>query len=411
MLWIDAPCVYLIDSESNTVELSASVLEVRATKPTQRSLVALPRGLITYDADANSIWYRGNGPLTNGTPVTLHGGRGKNRHADVCHSKEQFTAHYIGLDEGALRRWDLLRSMSTTTQPPGPDPFVGMWDYNPANEFHVAQGLGVLWIEPPCVYLIDSESNESELSSAEIEARAADPAARTLVTLPRGFVTYDAETNSIRYEDHGPLANGDPVSLTGGGGGTNRHEDICPSDGSFTASHIGLDEGALRRWDLLRSMSTTTQPHEPDPFVGMWDYNPANQGPAALGVGVLWIEAPCVYLVQSELNERELSFAEIEARAADPATRSLIGLPRGLITYDAETNSIWYEDHGPLTNGDPVRLGGGGGRNRHADVCPSHGRMGASHIHLDDRALRRWDLMRSLTTATLAPTEHGSDEP
>ncbi len=79
------------------------------------------------------------------------------------------------------------------------------------------------------------------------------------------------------------------------------------------------------------------------PLVGLWDYDPEGDYPDAMALGVLVIEAPCVYL-HSFVSSR----------------RRFLRLPDTPTRYDPATNQLWSHGRGPMTTGDEVVMAGSG---------------------------------------------------
>lgn len=103
----------------------------------------------------------------------------------------------------------------------------------------------------------------------------------------------------------------------------------------------------------------------PADFVGMWDYYEGANVPHAALEGVLLVEGPCVYII----DDKEGYYPEIPLEDIPEPTVYFIELPRNRTWYDPDTQSIWSWDHGPMTNGDRVVVGGGGEYANPPDVC------------------------------------------
>lgn len=107
---------------------------------------------------------------------------------------------------------------------------------------------------------------------------------------------------------------------------------VCAAHVSFYAASMS-PPGA-------RDARTAIESRQGTHLAGLFPWD-TQQGAADYGVqGVLTIEPPCVYL--------------------DNGERYLLRLARPLIRYDPETNSIWVDEHGPMTTGDEVITWGGG---------------------------------------------------
>ena len=89
-------------------------------------------------------------------------------------------------------------------------------------------------------------------------------------------------------------------------------------------------------------------------FAGMWDYYEGVEVLHAQLRGILLIKDSCVYVI----DDRE-GYPEIPLEDLPEPSRFFIELPRNRTWYDSDTQSIWSFDHGPMTNGDRVLVGGG----------------------------------------------------
>ena len=104
----------------------------------------------------------------------------------------------------------------------------------------------------------------------------------------------------------------------------------------------------------------------------MWDLDPTRAFPVEAGWGFLYIEEPCVYMVQ-DINEPH-----------DPQRRVVIRFPLDYTRYDPRTLSIWVFHNGPATTGDEIATGGNltsGTNNQELyATCPSRGQFMARSI-------------------------------
>ena len=106
-------------------------------------------------------------------------------------------------------------------------------------------------------------------------------------------------------------------------------------------------------------------------FAGMWDLDPTKPFPDEEGAGFLFIEEPCVYMVE-DINEPH-----------DPLRRVVVRLPEDYTRYDPQTQSIWVWTQGPSTTGDKVSAGGNytGARNGELlTTCPARGQFIAKNM-------------------------------
>lgn len=115
-------------------------------------------------------------------------------------------------------------------EPPAPAAdFAGMWDFDPARGFATAEGSGFLFIEEPCVYMVE-DINEPH-----------DPLRRIVVSLPEDYTRYDPQTQSIWVFTDGPFIAADLVISPGAFGGADRELlATCPAQDRFTAPAMEL---------------------------------------------------------------------------------------------------------------------------------------------------------------------------
>lgn len=106
-------------------------------------------------------------------------------------------------------------------------------------------------------------------------------------------------------------------------------------------------------------------------FAGMWDLDPAEPLPDGEGSGLLFIEEPCVYMVE-DIYERH-----------DPSRRVVVRLPE-YTRYDPQTQSIWVFLDGPFTTGAEVISRGtvGGADSELLATCPAHGQFTVTDMTL-----------------------------
>lgn len=96
-------------------------------------------------------------------------------------------------------------------------------------------------------------------------------------------------------------------------------------------------------------------------FAGMWDYYEGVDVLHAQLPGILLIKDSCVYVIYDHPKMAPENLQE--------SATYFIELPRNQTWYDPNTQSIWSFDHGPMTNGDRVLVGGGGTYRSPPDVC------------------------------------------
>ena len=102
-----------------------------------------------------------------------------------------------------------------------------------------------------------------------------------------------------------------------------------------------------------------------DLFAGMWDFNEEIPFHSAEVEGILLIEGPCVYVIDDYAWLLPGTFPE---ELPEPI-RIFVNMPRQHTRYDTNTESIWINNNGPMTNGDRVELVGGGINPSLPDVC------------------------------------------
>ena len=106
-------------------------------------------------------------------------------------------------------------------------------------------------------------------------------------------------------------------------------------------------------------------------FAGMWDIDPAEPLPDEEGTGLLFIEEPCVYIVE-DIHERH-----------DPSRRVVVRLPE-YTRYDPQTQSIWVFLDGPFTTGAEIISQGtfDGADGEVLATCPAHGQFTVTDMTL-----------------------------
>lgn len=250
-LELKGPCVYL--------EVARQDGAAAAEGERLRSFLRLPGPLTRYDAATGEIWVAGNGPMTSGDHVTVHGSQGwKREWSDRNDHRNPENMHVFEYrwDDGATAGARAIpvcaahvsfyaASMHTTD---APDPYVpktselsGLefldWDEDRGWNLEGADG-GILVIEPPCVfYDLIARSHEGWESSR------LDEPIRFRLILPRPYVRYDPDTNTLWVAEYGPMNSGDEIW---GGGPAGRpyqvsetHNEQCPATADYKAPSIG----------------------------------------------------------------------------------------------------------------------------------------------------------------------------
>ena len=229
-----------------------------------------------------------------------------------------------------------------------------MYGWDPEGGFHDAVWRGTLIVDAPCVFL-DVSGQEGAVLTPEN-----DPL-RGFVRLPEPLTRYDPDTNSVWVGDHGPMSSGDEAVLTGSQGwqlrwSTNEEDGMhdfafswereygCPAHVSFWAATMS----PLVREDV----EPLDNPGQTAWLAGLFPWD-TDQASTDIGADmVLLLEAPCVFVVP-------LSVWDAPETRGQITHRYFLRLPRPLVRYDADNNSLWVGAHGPMTTGDEVSLQGG----------------------------------------------------
>lgn len=112
-------------------------------------------------------------------------------------------------------------------------------------------------------------------------------------------------------------------------------------------------------------------------LAGMWDYDPTKGFPDEGGGGFLFIEEPCVYMVE-DINDPH-----------NPLRRVVVRLPKNYARYDPQTQSIWVFTNGPFTTTDKVATGGNYNSPQYSGTdseelyatCPARGQFKVKHMN------------------------------
>lgn len=243
-----------------------------------------------------------------------------------------------------------------------------MYGWHPEGGFHNAMWSGTLVIDAPCVHL-DVSRQDGRIA----RTLNGDPLL-AFVRLPEPLTRYDPGTDAVWVGVHGPMSTGDAVALSGSEGwqiewnvneddGTYDFERVlqsepgCPAHVSFyAASMILLASG---------DHEAAVESDDRELLAGLFPWDTEQLSHDVGENAVLTIEPPCVY-------------AEAEGRY-------FVRLPRPLVRFDPETNSIWYKTRGPFTSGDEVTLQGGPQRSAqgsefHEGGCSARGDWHATWI-------------------------------
>lgn len=249
-LAVAGPCVYLdVTHQDGTAVAEGERL---------RSYVRLPEPLTRYDAATGEIWVAGNGPMTDGDNVTVHGSQGWKREwsarNDRRNPENMHVFEYVSADLAdpmskptpvcAAHVSFYATSMHATH---AQDPYVpntselsGLelfdWDDDRQWPAEGANG-GILVIEPPCVYYDLVTGYDEQWDKYKL-----DEPIRYRLILARPLVRYDPNANTLWTSDDGPMTNGDEVWGTGTGRpnqGPDARSEQCPAAGDYKTPSIG----------------------------------------------------------------------------------------------------------------------------------------------------------------------------
>ena len=265
---------------------------------------------------------------------------------------------------------------------------AGLFPWDTDQAAHDELMYAVLTIKPPCVYVGGGPSPSI--------------ASRYFVRLPRPLVRFDTASSAIWVGDHGPLKTGDEITMQVTGPyrsayGSEPYEGACPARGDLSSVSMNLgvkdSRGAIRNEEQAIVLDGMTQAagDESSELVGLRDYTGWEEGPAPLYEGVLLIEFPCVYLYPQEHIEGLYASQDSEESSGSPLDmladeRALLRMIRDWTRYDAETESIWNDDDGPMASGDRVNVTGvDGPPEGHGDVCSRDFDINADYVSLCSR--------------------------
>lgn len=249
-LEVKGPCVYLAVTHQDGTALPG--------QESLRSYVRLPEPLTRYDAATGEIRVAGNGPMTSGDHITLHGSQGWKREWSAHNDRKNpenmhvFKYEWDAASDGprAIPVCAAHVSFYAASMHPADasDPYVpdtsempGLefldWDEDRMWNLEGADG-GILVIEPPCVYYDLITRSHDGWESGRL-----DEPIRFRLILPRPYVRYDPDTNTLRVAEYGPIASGEEIW---GGGPAGRpyqvsetHNKQCPATADYKAPEIG----------------------------------------------------------------------------------------------------------------------------------------------------------------------------
>ena len=245
-------------------------------------------------------------------------------------------------------------------------PLAGLYVTDFETVAMTALAVGILDIEPPCVYLYgldDADGRTTRMPDGNLQ--------RYLVRLPRAFVRFDSDTGEIWVREEGPMTSGDDVTLGGGGWGGSyvrlTVEGECSAHGIWQASGMtaGLDHMLPFGWG--------DPPAEPRELTNTFEWDPTGGFGDTSVSGTLEIAPACAYVtdeiwVRCVANEPDLKSeprcvyvtgtdgGEAAVTAEGAPVRTLVRLPLPLTSYDPDSGELWVAGHGPMTSGDAVTV-------------------------------------------------------
>ena len=243
-LVVEPPCVYLKDI--------VPVPELASQPSLWRSYLRLPEPLTRYDPATGEVWVAGNGPMVDGDAVKVFGSEGWRLEWGRSdgfrrHTFEDFLSLFSLDRPGCTARFSYWAASMSPAD--AADPYVPatsrldgleLFDWAPDQGWRADSGTrGILVIEPPCVYF-DLVGVADHGVDWDMLPRLDEPI-RLRLRLVRPLVRYDPYNNTLSYRTEGPIASGDEVYGSGGGG---RREpdgpnELCPAAGEYTAAHMG----------------------------------------------------------------------------------------------------------------------------------------------------------------------------
>lgn len=225
---------------------------------------------------------------------------------------------------------------------------VGMYGWDPAGGFYNAMWSGTLVLDAPCTYLDVSHQD------GRVALTPQGDTLRAFVRLPEPLTRYDPAAGALWVAGRGPMATGDDIVMVGSegwqiewndkeGDGTHAFESMHQGEPGCTA-HVSFYAASMSPSAFAGDKASVDIDHR-EPISGLFPWD-TEQGSQDVGEAtVLTIEPPCVY--------------------AEASGRYFVRLPRPLVRFDPETNSIWFKTRGPFATGDAVTLQGGPDRYAH----------------------------------------------
>ena len=251
--------------------------------------------------------------------------------------------------------------------------FAGMYGWDPDGGFHDAVWFGTLVIDGACAS-IDVIQDGEPVQAPRLGLL------RSFLRLPGPLTRYDTGSGALWVGDHGPMYAGDEVVVVGSEGwqldwndneqdGVHDFQSQCPALLSFWAA--SMRQGTEDQTDAASEVSQELT------LAGLYLYDFDQLTHDAEAFGVLVVEPPCIYINELDPSGRTIRMPDGQL------DRTFVRLPQALVRFDADTNSIWVRNEGPLTTGDEVTLGGGYtaeafGKRVFEEACSANGRFTAS---------------------------------
>ncbi len=229
---------------------------------------------------------------------------------------------------------------------------AGMYGWDPENGFHNVELSGTLIIEEGCPYLDVTRDGEPVLTPSGEQLR-------TFLRLPEPRTRFDPNTGAVWVNGNGPMHTGTKIDLIGSEGYPMKW--LFYDDGAKTEFNPNSEGESKCPAHISNYAASITPEGTPDnntptvaelPGLGLHaadETSPTNaQGDER---GVLLIEPPCVYIMFTGQAD--------ESDGKEPtARRYFLSLRRPFVRYDADTQTLWYANHGPFKNGDTVLIHG-----------------------------------------------------
>ncbi len=230
---------------------------------------------------------------------------------------------------------------------------VGMYGWDPENGFHNVELSGMLIIEEGCPYLDVTRDGEPVLTRWGEQLR-------TFLRLPERRTSFDPNTGAVWVNGNGPMHTGTKIDLIGSEGRAietlYHYDDFAKTE--FNPNSEGESKCPAHISHYAASITPEGTPYNNTPTVAelpglglyAWDetLHTTLQGNER---GVLLIEPPCVYIMFT-------GYADGSDAQVIRTGRYFLSLRRPFVRYDADTQTLWYANHGPFKSGDTVLIHG-----------------------------------------------------